>query len=180
MKHEINVFDYANDITKAIGKGVLLNTFADGRFNTMTIGWGSLGIEWNKPVFTAYVRKSRFTTQLLRRNEAFTISVPLGEYDKSVLGQAGSLTGWKIDKEKDLAITLEDAAVNGVPGIKEFPLTLECRVIYKKEQPIAEIAIEDIEQRMYPPDEPDPYAGRNNSPHTEYIGEIVAAYIIEE
>ncbi|MBQ6238810.1 MAG: flavin reductase [Firmicutes bacterium] len=180
MKRDINVFEYANEIVKAIGKGVLLNTCADDRFNTMTIGWGSLGIEWNKPVFTVYVRESRFTTQLLRKNKAFTISAPMGEYDRTVLGQAGSLTGWKIDKAKDLAITLEEPAANGVPGIREFPLTIECRVIYKKEQPIKEIGIEGIEQRMYPQDEPNPYAGRNNSPHTEYIGEIVAAYIIED
>ena len=44
MKKEINVFDYAKEIAKSIGKGVLLTSKADGKVNTMTIGWGTLGI----------------------------------------------------------------------------------------------------------------------------------------
>ncbi|GAA6528459.1 hypothetical protein LPYR103PRE_04320 [Segatella asaccharophila] len=45
-KKEINVLDYAGYILKGVNKGVLLTTKADGRVNTMTISWGTLGIEW--------------------------------------------------------------------------------------------------------------------------------------
>ena len=53
MKKEVNVWDYAGHIMKTIDKGFLLTTAADGKVNTMTIGWGHLGTIWYKPVFVA-------------------------------------------------------------------------------------------------------------------------------
>ena len=40
MKERINVQDYANLITKALPRGILLNTNGD-KFNAMVIGWGA-------------------------------------------------------------------------------------------------------------------------------------------
>ena len=45
MKKKINVFDYAGDIMKALDKGVLITTKADGKVDSMTLGWGTLGID---------------------------------------------------------------------------------------------------------------------------------------
>jgi flavin reductase (DIM6/NTAB) family NADH-FMN oxidoreductase RutF len=58
MRQEIEVFDYANDILKAVKTGVLLTTKADDKVNSMTISWGTLGIEWAKPIFTFYIKKT--------------------------------------------------------------------------------------------------------------------------
>jgi flavin reductase (DIM6/NTAB) family NADH-FMN oxidoreductase RutF len=65
VKREINPFDYAGEICKAMPKGILLTTKAGEKVNTMTIGWGTLGIEWSRPVFVAYVRESRHTRAML-------------------------------------------------------------------------------------------------------------------
>ena len=54
MKQQIDAFEYAGHICKAMKKGILLTTKKDETVNTMTIGWGKIGIEWNKPVFIAY------------------------------------------------------------------------------------------------------------------------------
>ncbi len=56
MKKQIDAFDYAGHICKAMKKGILLTTKVGDMVNTMTIGWGKIGIEWNRPVFIAYVR----------------------------------------------------------------------------------------------------------------------------
>ena len=48
MKQYIDPFDYANQILKAVKKGVLLTTKAGGKINTMSISWGTLGIQWGK------------------------------------------------------------------------------------------------------------------------------------
>jgi len=62
MKRKIDVVEYAPQILKALAHGgILLNTEAEGRWNTMTIGWATIGREWKKPMFTVYVRTSRFT-----------------------------------------------------------------------------------------------------------------------
>ena len=68
MKREIDVWEYAGTILEALGKGILMTTKADGVTDTMTIGWGTLGIEWGKPIFIAYVRESRYTKELLEKN----------------------------------------------------------------------------------------------------------------
>ena len=72
MKEFVNPFDYAKEINHALEKGILLTTKADDKVNTMTIGWGMLGIEWGKPVFLALVRQSRHTKALLDHAEAVT------------------------------------------------------------------------------------------------------------
>ena len=65
MKEFIDAFDYAGHICKAMKRGILLTTSDAGKVNTMTIGWGTLGIEWGKPIFVAYVRESRYTREFL-------------------------------------------------------------------------------------------------------------------
>lgn len=57
-----------------------------------------------------------------------------------------------------------------VPAIKEFPITLECRVTYRQLQDDDAIAPEDF-AKFYKPG----YGGT----HIAYVGEIVAAYIVD-
>ena len=64
MKEKISITDYANQITKALPKGILLNTNGD-KFNSMVIGWGHLGTLWGQPTFVVYVRQSRYTKEQL-------------------------------------------------------------------------------------------------------------------
>lgn len=168
-KTSIEVFDYASEITKAIPKGVLLTTKAGNHLNTMTIGWGTLGTEWGIPVFVAYVRESRFTRQLLDENPEFTVNVPLGDFDKKILSVCGTKSGRDMDKFRELGLTAVEPEVISVPGIAQFPLTLECRVVYRQLQNESlEGALRD---RYYPGDKPDL--------HVAYYGQIVAAYRIE-
>ena len=169
MKKTVDAFDYASDIMKAMPKGILLTTASGDEVNTMTIGWGSMTVEWGKPIFIAYVRKSRYTKQMLEKNGEFTVNVPVGSCDSKILGYCGRMSGRDVNKIKELGLTLENSDVVSVPGIKELPLTLECKVIYQQEQPIAPIPAE-IKERYYP----------HGDAHTAYYGEIVNAYLITE
>ena len=179
MKREIEVFDYAGEIMKGVKSGVLLTTKAEDKVNTMTISWGTLGIEWNKPIFTVFVRENRFTKEQLDINPQFTINIPVGEFNKKILGVCGTKSGRNVDKISELNLTLEESNNISVPGIKELPLTLECRVIYKQEQDKNAIT-EENKKTFYPQDVDSSYHGANNDFHTAYYGEIVGAYIIEE
>ena len=102
MKKEIQVLDYANDIMKAVQSGVLLTTKAEEKVNSMTISWGTLGIEWGKLIFTVFVRENRFTKQQLDKNPEFTINVPFGDFDKKILGVCGTKSGHTVDKANRL------------------------------------------------------------------------------
>ena len=90
MKKQVEAFDYADVICKALSKGVLLTTRSGKRVNTMTIGWGKIGIEWGRPIFIVYVRDSRYTKQLLEESGEFTVNVPLTVGDQEILGYCGT------------------------------------------------------------------------------------------
>ena len=174
MKKQVDAFDYAGLICKAMKKGVLLTTKAGDTVNTMTIGWGKIGIEWNRPVFIAYVRETRYTKQLLEEAGEFTVSIPVGDADSRILGYCGTKSGRDTDKIADLSLTLVDSDNVQVPGIRELPLTLECKVIYKQKQDLAQLP-ESITDRFYPVVNEDGFRDY----HIAYYGEIVNAYLIE-
>lgn len=67
MKKDIEIFDYATEIMKALKRGALLTTKVDDKVNSMTSEWGTLGIEWAKPIFTVFARENRFTKQQLEK-----------------------------------------------------------------------------------------------------------------
>lgn len=175
MKQEINIFDYAKEIMSVLPKGVLLTTKFGKKVNTMTIGWGALGFEWSKPIFVAYVRESRFTFEQLEKSSEFTVNIPLDHVNLDIIKYCGSESGRICDKIKEHHLTLEEPIEISTPGIKEFPLTLECKVIYKSKQDVNDMRTEG-QIHYYPVDE-------NNhlkrDLHYVFYGEIVKAYVIK-
>ena len=174
MKQTVDAFDYAGHICKAMKKGILLTTKSDDQVNTMTIGWGHIGIEWGKPIFVAYVRESRHTKPMLDASGEFTVNIPMGQIDAKILGYCGTKSGRDTDKIKDLGLTLEEGETIAVPGIKELPLTLECKVIFHQDQDESILPAE-LYDRYYPATEGYPQGDY----HTAYYGQILNAYIIE-
>lgn len=175
MKKYIDHWEYAGQILEQVGKAALVTTKAGDDVNTMTIGWGTLGVEWGKPIFIVFVRQSRHTKQLLDQNGEFTINVPLKGVDrKKELTFCGTKSGRDVNKFQELDLHLEEPDVISVPGIKEFPITLECRVVYKQDQNLSALD-EDKCQRFYAPD-----TANDGDYHTAYYGEVLAAYIIED
>ena len=108
MKKTVNAFDYAGKICQSMKKGILLTTAKDGQVNTMTIGWGTIGVDWSKPVFQVYVRECRHTKSMLDEAQEFTINVPMEKNDKvkEILAFCGTKSGRDTDKIRDLGLTL--------------------------------------------------------------------------
>ena len=134
MKRSIDVIEHAGEIMKKVNDAVLLTTKKDGQVNAMTISWGGMAIEWGKPLFITYVRESRFTKEFLDATGEFTVNLPMGRFDKKITAVCGAKSGRDMDKVAELGLTLEDPEEVNVPGIRELPLTLECRVLFKQEQ----------------------------------------------
>ncbi|MCD7754940.1 MAG: flavin reductase family protein [Firmicutes bacterium] len=172
MKKTIQPFDYAGEFPKSMKRGILLTTKCGDQVNTMTIGWGTIGIEWGRPIFIAYVRDSRYTKELLEKTGEFTVSAPYGEVDPHILGFCGTKSGRDVDKIQALGLHLEPPVAISAPGIRELPLTLECKVIYKQKQEVGPIP-QEIQERYYPVQD-----GAQDF-HLAYYGEIVASYLIE-
>ena len=177
-KRAIDAYEYASTITAANPKGILFTTKVGDEVDTMVIGWGLIGNIWGKPTFTAFIRESRHSYELVEQAGEFTVNIPVGKLDKQILKVAGSQSGRDMDKVAELGLTLEEPEVIATPGILQCPITLECKVMYK--QLLDEAAIPaEVMQAFYPAvsageGEPKP------DMHVAYYGEIVASYIIEE
>ena len=168
MKEYVDLWSQAGYILERLGKGVLLTTAAEGKTNTMTIGWGTLGIQWGKPIFIAFVRESRYTKELLEKNPEFTVNISYGETAKEILGICGTRSGRDMDKFRELNLNREPGETVSGPGIRELPLTLECKVIYQQDQAPEAICPEAM-TRYY----------KEGDFHTAYYGQVTAAYIIK-
>jgi flavin reductase (DIM6/NTAB) family NADH-FMN oxidoreductase RutF len=179
VKKEIDVLDYFNEIIKGIKTGVLLTTKHNNKVNTMTISWGQVGIEWNKLIFTTYVRTGRYTHKMLLESGVFTINIGSRQKVGKILNFCGSKSGKSVDKVSALGLTVVKGNNIDVVGFKELPLTLECKVIYRQLQDENSIS-KSIKSRFYPHEVPSDYSGSNKDYHTMFYGEIVGAYLIEE
>ena len=82
----------------------LLTAGTEGRYNSMTIGWGSLGTVWNKDVLTVYVRPDRYTWEFLKENDTFTVSF-FPESCREALLLMGRLSGRDGDKAAAAGLT---------------------------------------------------------------------------
>ena len=174
---KVNPADYAETIIKAIPKGVLVTTKAD-KVNAMVIGWGTFGTEWSRPMFVIYIREGRFTRAQLDKNPEFTVNIPLeGCLDPTIFKVCGSLSGYNVDKVAEAGLTLVEGEEVGVPGIKEAPLTLECKVVFRQRQELELLDKKFL--NLYPQDVPGTNPMGNRDPHVAYYGEIVGAYIAE-
>jgi flavin reductase (DIM6/NTAB) family NADH-FMN oxidoreductase RutF len=84
-----------------------------------------------------------------------------------------------LDKFQARGLTQEQPNVISAPGIRELPLTLECRVIYSQLQDRNAMP-DEINERFYPQDVDSSNPSNNRDYHITYYGEIVNAYILEE
>ena len=77
-KLQVRYTDYfAQTIQRMQEDGLLLvSTGADGKANVMTIGWGTFGCIWSRPIFIVLVRPSRYTYSRLEQVNDFTVNVP--------------------------------------------------------------------------------------------------------
>ena len=103
--------------------------FAKGKFNTMAVGWGSLGTMWNKPFAQIVVRPTRYTLEFLEANDTFTLCA-FPEANRKAVQLLGSKSGRDGDKLAESGLTPVAASRVAAPAFAEAELVIECRKIY--------------------------------------------------
>lgn len=159
---EINVEDLNINIFPALAKDWALVTAGRDKVNTMTIGWGGIGVLWSKNVATIYVRESRYTKEFLDQEDTFTVSF----YDgyKKELGVLGRESGRDGDKIKD--VNFHVTFLDHAPAFEEAKLIFVCKKIYR-DLLDPSLFDESIKNKQYP----------NGDYHYMYIGEIEKIYV---
>ena len=161
MLHNIDPKQITKNPFAMIGDQWMLITAGDEqRCNTMTASWGGVGVLWQAPVATCYVRPQRYTKQFLDEQEYFTLTFFPEQYRKQ-LQLCGTKSGRDMDKVKECGFTVKTAAC-GAPYFEEAELVIVCRKRYVQDFDPTAIP-EDVKEKQYP----------NKDYHTMYIGEIV-------
>ena len=166
---DIKYNEQTSEMFEQLNKGIFMTTKVNDKVNTMTIAWGGINIVWNKKVFVAYVRYSRYTYNMLENTDEFTISIPLNKNLTKQLGYCGSKSGRDSDKIKDCNLNLVPGRVVNTPVLSDCNMHYECRVIYKQAENPKSIPKEVLEKHY-----------SNNDFHVIFYGEIVDSYILEK
>lgn len=161
--------EYSKEVLEQMPKGIFLTVKDGDNTNTMTIGWGSLGIMWGKPVFMAMVRYSRHTYELLEKSKQFTVSIPIKNDVKKKLAYCGTYSGRDVDKFREANISTMVGQKIPVPIISDCELHYECRVVYQQTMEPGTLD-ENIRNKHY----------SNNDYHVLYYGEIIDTYVVSK
>jgi len=138
--------------------------FAKGRFNSMTIGWGSLGTMWGRPFAQVVVRPVRYTHGFMERYDTFTLCA-FPEGYRRALTLLGTKSGRDGDKIAEAGITPIASTRVAAPGFAEAELIVECQKIYWDDMDPTHFLDRSIEKN-YP----------QKDYHRIYFGEIMAIF----
>lgn len=120
-----------NNVDLWSNKWLLLTSgdFEKNTFNTMTVGWGSLGVMWSKPFVQVVVRPTRHTHSFMEQHETFTLCAFPEKYRKA-LELLGSKSGKYGDKIAESGLQPIASKKVAAPAFVEAELILECQKIY--------------------------------------------------
>ena len=138
-------------------------------YNSMVIGWGSIGVGFAKPIFTVYIKPERYTYQFIDKSDIFTVSyIDKKEYPKFTV--YGTKSGKDINKEEASGSHikfLDDGGITFEEAVEVFV----CKTIAK-----SHLTENDVHQDVI-----DLYNSKldvyfSTHPHTVYTGEIIGHY----
>jgi flavin reductase (DIM6/NTAB) family NADH-FMN oxidoreductase RutF len=156
----------AGDIIPAIEKGAFLTVQAAGMCNTMTIGWGLVGLCWRKPVLMVAVRNSRHTFKIMEAAADFTVSMPSGNLRDEIF-YCGTKSGRDVNKFEECELKTAAGRKIESPIIDTPGLHVECTMVYKNAMQPDNLASQF--HGLYP----------EKDYHTLYFGEIVDCYEVK-
>ena len=138
-------------------------------YNSMTIGWGTIGVGFQKPIFTVFVKPERFTYQFIEKSEIFTVSyIDPKLYPKFV--PYGSQSGKDINKEEVCGTHIKFLDDGGIT-FEEAVEVYVCKIVAKlhpTEKDVHQEIIDNYNSNL-------PLYFSTN-PHRIYIGEIIGHY----
>jgi flavin reductase (DIM6/NTAB) family NADH-FMN oxidoreductase RutF len=125
---EISPEEISDNIFKLVGKDYTVITAGkEEHFNSMTASWGGVGILFNKPVAWGMLRANRYTLEIMKQEETYTLSYFPDEYKEQVLF-FGSKSGRDTDKMKEMTLTPIQTP-SGKMTYREARLVLECKIM---------------------------------------------------
>ena len=126
---EIDVKDIPEDVFTLIGKDFAVLTAGNpSHYNSMVAGWGGWGILFSKPTAFLMLRSNRYTLELMRKEQRYTMAFFDNEYKDDII-QFGKQSGRDSDeKMKNTKLTAVETP-SGNMVFKEAKLIIECNLV---------------------------------------------------
>lgn len=161
------MFDFKglNELLNVFGTNGFFLTAGSEKPNSMTVGWGTVGVMFRKKVVMVPVRKSRYTKEFMDKEEFFSLSIPKTNMDKELIF-FGNNSGRDVNKYDKMNLSLEKCKTAKTFVIKECGHFIECRKLAVTEL-TTDLMDEEIKEKFYKD-------GTNN--HFLFIGEVIDEY----
>lgn len=123
----IDVKNIREDVFTLVGEdyGILTAGTAE-KSNSMVTSWGGWGIVFGSPGMFHFLRSNRYTLELMREQQTYTVSFFDNEFKDDIM-QFGMKSGRDSDKMKETKLTAVQTP-DGNPAYKEAKIILECRL----------------------------------------------------
>ena len=164
---EITPAELGGDVFSMFRQGMLLTVQAGERINTMTVGWGTLGVMWGKDVLISAVRPERYTYGMMEESDTFSLLL-LSPEDKAKMAFCGTKSGRDVDKIAACGFTV--ATAENTPYFEEAQLVIVCK----------KVAATALQERDFLGDDAIPnryYGEKGGNYHTLYFGEILKVLV---
>ncbi len=123
----IDVKNIREDVFTLVGEDSgILTAGTPEKFNSMVTSWGGWGIVFGKPGVFHFLRSNRYTLELMREQQVYTVSFFDNEFKDDIM-QFGMKSGRDSDKMKETKLTAVQTP-DGNPAYKEAKIILECRL----------------------------------------------------
>lgn len=123
----IDVRNIKEDVFTLVGEDYgILTAGTPEKSNSMVTSWGGWGIVFGKPGVFHFLRSNRYTLELMREQQTYTVSYFDSEFKDDIM-QFGMKSGSDSDKMKETKLTAVQTP-DGNPAYKEAKIILECRL----------------------------------------------------
>jgi len=125
----IGVEEVPDDIFTLVSKDfVVLTAGNPSHFNSMVAGWGGWGILFSKPAVFSFLRSNRYTLELMRKEQRYTMTFFDDEFKEDIL-KFGMSSGRDSDEKMRNTKLSTVQTPDGNMAYKEAKLIIECKLI---------------------------------------------------
>jgi Conserved protein/domain typically associated with flavoprotein oxygenases, DIM6/NTAB family len=143
---------------------MLITAGKKDQFNMMTASWGGLGVLFGKPIAMCFINPTRYTYQLMEKNDTYTFTFYTEAY-RQALQYCGSNSGKNTDKVKGSGLT-PISTPEGSMAFGEAWLIIECRKLVSQSLTPEAISNEKVKEE---------WSGKQLN--KMFIGEIINVWV---
>jgi len=126
---EITIENVPYDIFTLIATdNAVITAGSPEHFNSMVAGWGGWGIQFQKPVFWLMLRSNRYTLELMRETQTYTLTFFDEDYRADFMPLGATSGRDNPDKMKDITLSAVETP-DGLMTYKEAKLIIECKLM---------------------------------------------------